>query len=122
MAKGRPSAYNKTMLITADEYINGGYKDNGQVIPTAAGLAIHLDVAKSTIYKWCEDKSHPFSDMLAKCNETQEMKLINGGLEGTYNSTISKLILAKHDYSDKAEITGENGKDLFPSSISIKYD
>ncbi|WP_415843310.1 terminase small subunit [Xenorhabdus thuongxuanensis] len=32
------------------------------------------------------------------------MKLINKGLTGDFNSTIAKMMLTKHGYSDKQEI------------------
>lgn len=100
---GRPTAYSEDMLKKAEEYINGGYKEREQLIPTTAGLASYINVAKSTIYKWCEDKNHPFSDYLALCNEIQELKLLNGGLSGEYNAAITKLILGRHGYSEKQE-------------------
>ena len=34
----------------------------------------------------------------------QEKDLINKGLTGDFNSTITKLILTKHGYSDKQDI------------------
>ncbi|MDF7480882.1 DNA-packaging protein, partial [Proteus mirabilis] len=34
----------------------------------------------------------------------QEMKLINSGLAGDFNATITKLMLANHGYSEKQEV------------------
>jgi hypothetical protein len=33
----------------------------------------------------------------------QESKLLNEGLKGNFNATITKLILTKHGYSDRIE-------------------
>jgi hypothetical protein len=43
--------------------------------------------------------------------QKQEKGLLKGGIEGTYNSTITKLMLTKHNYSDKQEtaLTGADG-------------
>ena len=99
----RPTAFTEDMLSQAGDYLTKGYKDEGQSVPTVAGLALALNVARSTIYKWCEDSEHPFSDYLEKCNAVQELELINKGLDGTFNSTMAKLILGRHGYSDKQE-------------------
>lgn len=114
---GRPTAYKPEMLEKAKAYIEGGYKDLDQIIPSIAGLAVHLGVAKSTIYKWCEDKDHPFSDILALSNATQEVTLINGGLSGKLNSTITKLVLGKHGYSEKTETEHKGGVRIFASEL-----
>ncbi len=119
---GRPTKYTDDMLNTAYEYIKGGYIDCGHTIPSVVGLAIHLNIAKSTLYLWAENKDHPFSDMLAFSNDSQELSLINGGLSGDLNPTISKLVLAKHGYAEKQELTGKDGAALIPVSITTKYD
>jgi len=119
---GRPTKYTEDMLDKAHEYISGGYKDLSHAIPSVVGLAIHLNIAKSTLYLWAENKDHPFSDMLAFSNDSQELSLINGGLSGDLNPTISKLVLAKHGYAEKQELTGADGAPLVPVSITTKYD
>jgi len=55
-----------------------------------------------------------FSDILKELDADQEIKLLNSGLTGDFNSTITKLILTKHGYSDKTqqELSGPNGGDL----------
>ena len=41
----------------------------------------------------------------------QEMNIVKNSITGDYNSTISKVMLTKHGYSDKqqTELTGANG-------------
>jgi hypothetical protein len=102
---GRPTAFKEEMITKAEAYIKGGYKDEKHAIPSVVGLAIHLNVAKSTLYKWAEDKNHPFSDILDMSNDCQEFSLINGSLNNDLNPTISKLMLTKHGYSDKTDTT-----------------
>ena len=35
----------------------------------------------------------------------QENRLVNGGISGKYNPVISKLVMGKHGYSDKTDLT-----------------
>lgn len=76
------------------------YKCN---LPSIEGLALHLEIHRSTVYDW--QKKYPeFSDIIETLLQKQAQLLINSGLEGTYNPTISKVILTKHGYTDKQEI------------------
>lgn len=72
-------------------------------IPTLAGLALYLEVNKATVYEWGKEYKE-FSNALDDLTSLQEEKLLNGGVSGTYNSTISKLILSSnHGYKEKTE-------------------
>ena len=122
MAMGRPSLYSEAIIAKAEEYLKT-YQDDGDLIPSAAGLALKLGITKSTIYDWAS-KYQDFSDMLGKMNAEQESKLLRGGLSGTFNATIAKLVLAKQGYSEKQEIDHTtNGKDIgFPVHSFVKSD
>lgn len=111
---GRPSELAEC-LEKAREYLNGGYESVGEVIPNIAGLACYLGKARSTVYEYAE-KSKEFSDILEAILSLQESKLLNNGLKGDFNSTIAKLILTKHGYTDKQEVTGADGAPLIPPS------
>lgn len=106
---GRPSKLAES-LQPAREYLEGGYEIDGAVIPTVAGLACYLGVSRSTVNKWAaEDTAEGgFSDIVEGILSMQEFKLVNGGLKGDYNSTIAKLMLTKHGYSDKAEVDNKS--------------
>ena len=54
-----------------------------------------------------EDKAE-FSAMLGKMLSRQERTLLSGGLGGNMNANICKLVLAKHNYSDKQEIEAKD--------------
>lgn len=97
--KGRPTKLTPEMLEKANSYLN----EYQTLIPSAAGLAKHLGVSRSTLYHWAENIDEQFSDILEKINITQELKLMDGGLSGDMNATIVKLALGKHGYSDKQE-------------------
>ena len=104
MATGRPTLYSDEMVEKALNYIEN-YREVGDQIPSAVGMALELGVAKSTLYKWAESDDTGFSDILAKCKDSQHRKLMNGGLSGDLNSNIVKLALGKHGYSDKQDLT-----------------
>ena len=101
------------------EYIQGGY----DTIPSVVGLAVHLNVSKSTLYKWSEDGHGTISDTLERCNDKQHIMLVSKGLTSEFNPTITKLMLSNHGYSEKTatDITtgGEkiqNNYNVYPTS------
>lgn len=115
----RPTKYNDEMLANAKVYLQT-YEQLGDLIPSAAGMACYLDVNKSTLYEWAS--KHPeFSNMLKVLNNTQERKLLSGGLSGDFNSMITKLVLSKHDYSDKIQqdVTSSDGS-MKPTHIILE--
>lgn len=103
MAGGRPSKYNQQVLETAEDYIVN-FSDYGDAIPSVVGLAVALETHRDTIYAWAkEEGKEEFSDIVKRLATNQERKLLNGGLDNSFNPTIAKLLLGKHGYSDKQE-------------------
>ena len=122
----RPIEYTEKHLILAKEYLEQ-CKDEDRVriktewdkstsydfwvivkLPSIEGLARYLQrnwlhVARSTIYEW-RDKFEEFSDILEQILSEQAERLINRGMNSDYNSTIAKLLMWKHWYTDKTEI------------------
>lgn len=103
MPGGRPSKYNETIIPKTLDYLEN-YESYGDVMPSIAGLATRIKVARETIHAWRKDEeksefSHILDDLLA----TQEQVLFNKGLLGTFNPTIVKLALGKHGYTEKVE-------------------
>lgn len=77
-------------------------------LPSVAGLAVFLGVARSTVYAWKDDETElgkQFSDILERILAEQEKRLVNNGLSGVYNANIAKLALGKHGYTDKTDVT-----------------
>lgn len=109
MAGGRPTKYNEQLLIDAQYYLDN-YEEIGDLIPSIAGLAGELKITRETVRAWSleEDKTE-FSAIVKQIMIQQERKLINGGLGGTHNAMIGKLLLSKHGYSDKQEIDHTSG-------------
>lgn len=102
MPAGRKTLYSEEMLTLANAYIDQ-FTEMDQVVPTAAGMALSLDVSKRVLYDWAE-KHEAFLHTLDRLNEKQEALLVNKGITGEFNSTITKLMLANHDYAEKKEI------------------
>ncbi|WP_241606910.1 DNA-packaging protein [Rosenbergiella epipactidis] len=103
---GRPSKLAES-IEKAREYLMGGYKTVEDVVPSVAGLACYLGISRSTAQEYAKDNAE-FSGTLEAIKTLQENKLINKGLVGDFNPTITKLMLANHGYSDKAEIDNKS--------------
>ena len=110
MAAGRPSKYNASMLEKAQHYLKN-HKEYGDPVPIVAGLACELEVNKSTLYEWA--KHHrAFSDTLKAIQDQQERRLASGGLDGSLQPTIAKLMLANHGYHDKQDTQLSGGVEV----------
>ena len=111
MPAGRPTKYNEEVLKVTKEYIDN-YADHGDMMPSVAGLAVLLGIRRETLHVWAKEEGKEiFSNMLGDLQAKQEQVLFNNGLNGTFNSTITKLALTKHGYHDKVdqESTGKDG-------------
>lgn len=139
----RPTDYNQEIVQKSKEYLDRcidqeydwtkssgdkstSYEHRVKVkLPSVEGLARYLGVARSAVYVWAE-RHQEFKDILEDILAEQAERLINNGLSGDYNSTISKLILTKHGYSDKSETDlTTKGKELptpILGGISLKDD
>ena len=114
MAKaGRPTDFGEHMPGLVKEYLST-YET---MIPTKAGLSLHLGVCKATVEKWLkldqEDENvSQFVGLVNDLMSLQELKLLDNGLKGDYNASITKLLLTKHGYHDKQaqEVSGPGGK------------
>lgn len=104
---GRPSRYNDETMGKVMDYLSN-FQDQDQVIPTIAGLAVHLGVHRDTLYAWAgDDDKQEFSDILERLRALQEIVLVNNGLTGEFNSAITKMMLTKHGYSDKMDVVSD---------------
>ena len=109
----RPTKWNKEIEEKALDYISD-YQVHGDMIPSIEGMAEHLGLARETLYDWAKQKDKGFSDILGRCMQVQAKTLVNNGLNNTFNSAITKLVLGKHGYHDKME------QDITSSDESMK--
>jgi len=109
-AGGRPTTYGAEVIEKAVDYAENFDTKYGDAIPTVVGLCGVIERAKTTVYRWCqEDDKQEFRDIVRAIEEIQEKTLINGSIRNEFNATISKLLLTKHGYTDKAEIDHTSG-------------
>ena len=108
---GRPTKLTEDLLEQAWCYVDGGWKECGDLIPSVEGLAIELNVCRRTIYNYSHQEDSEMKVILEVLNAKQKRVLVNGGLSGDMNSNIAKLALAQHGMHDKvdSEITGKDG-------------
>ena len=100
---GRPTTFNSETLEKTKDYIEN-FADYGNEMPSVAGLAVALKVGRRGIYDWEHNKENKeFSLILEELLAKQEMILMDRGLINEFNSSIAKLALGKHGYSDKSE-------------------
>ena len=116
----RPTDYTAEIVEAAWQYAKSGWVDAGDKVPSVAGLACEIGIHRDTCYAWAEDPEKEFSDILKEIAQTQERKLLNGGLGGDFNPPITKMMLTKHGYSDRvdSDVT-TNGKDM-PQQVIIR--
>lgn len=118
MVGGRPIEYKEEYTDKATEYLVK-YEELGDKIPSIEGFADYIEVSKKSIYNWCkknEDNiriaSEGFLHALERIKTRQGKVLQNSGLDGTFNPTITKLMLsANHGMREKQDIT-TNDKDI----------
>lgn len=142
MSAGRPTMYEEAILINSKAYIDSCEDESRAIVtmqgdgytkydeklivklPTIEGLARYLQIHRSTLYAW--QKEHPeFSDIIEELQQKQAERLLSNGLSGDYNSTIAKVLLTKHGYTDKQEIdqkTEHSGSVGFTGINIIKPD
>ena len=103
----RPPKYSFEILEKTKDY-----RDNWQtifpedVLPTIEGLALHIDIARSTIYDWIGQDSEElaeFSDIVEAILGKQSKTLVNNGLNNTFNSSITKVMLSKHGHREAVD-------------------
>lgn len=103
MPAGRPTDYTPELVEKAWAYVDGGWKDAGDKVPSVAGLACQIGVRRETCHVWSHDEDKDFSNILKAIAEQQERELINNGLDGSFTAPITKMMLSKHGYSDRIE-------------------
>ena len=114
---GRPSKYDDSFLSITEKYLAQG--------KSVTQLAKHLNVAKSTIYKWAEENKE-FSDALNIGREFSqahwEDKLEDMMFNKEVNSPLVKLYFAnRFGWSDKVESKNENANVEKVKSFSEMY-
>lgn len=105
---GPPSKWNESIITKARHYL-ANYQDYGKNIPTVARLSQVLNISRDRIYKWAQQKDKKeLKYILSELKCIQEAELLENGLTGDYNPTITKLLLSKHGYHDNPQVNQGN--------------
>lgn len=117
----RPTIYNEEILEKAKEYFLHLPED--EMLHSLEGLAEYLDVSRSTIYDWIsQEEKEEFSYIVDKILNKQGKTLINNGLIGKFNQSITKVMLSKHGYREGIEQMGKDGEKLTLNVIQYDAD
>lgn len=109
----RPTKLSQRLVKKARKYVAGEWTNDGRVIPTHAGLARFIGVSLRSVERWTlqgkdENAAKNESDLarvISDLNDLQQEVLINRGLSGGFNATVTKLLLARHGYVEKKEMS-----------------
>lgn len=125
---GRPTSFGPLIIEKSYSYLEC-FESNekmrelkyNQVIPTVEGLCSYIGIARSTVYLWIkEEGKEEFSDIVEGINEIQHLLLQNGGLIGSYNPTIAKLLLAKHGHSERTTSDHTSSDGSMSNGVDVK--
>ncbi len=77
-------------------------------LPSVEGYAAFIGFSKKTLYNW--GKLYPeFAKTLERIMSIQKQKLIENGLQGTYNAVITRLLLSSnHGMKEKSDVTTDD--------------
>ena len=117
---GRPTKLDDALKTKAKKYLNGDYITAGHKVPSIAGLSRYLDVARNSLTNFGEQDAE-FLSTLESIKAEQELLLISGGLGGDFNSTIAKLMLTNHGYSDKAQVDNTSSDGSMSPNLKIEF-
>jgi hypothetical protein len=75
----------------------------------------------SSLISYLSEKFTSFSKLIEKAKKIQEIKLKKYGTGDVLNAAMTKFVLInEHNWRDKHELTGADGKDLTPPVIIFK--
>lgn len=117
----RSTKYNDEVLAKTKDYLHN-YEKYDHLFPSIVGLSSVLGIAKSTISSWKhDDDKQEFSDTLEQIKDQQHLTLLNKGLTGEFNASITKLMLHNFGYSDKQKIQSDQS-DMLVVKLRTNFD
>lgn len=100
----KPTKYTPELIETAWRYIEQ-YREHDDAFPSVVGLAKVLGVTRRVLHMWTHDaEKEEWRELMDTLSSEQERVCLNNGIRGNFNPVITKLVLAKHGYHDKAAV------------------
>jgi len=91
--------FNKKIREYVNNWSNKKYQFHDSV-PMFDTVAVILGVSRRAVFLWYKDGDHPeFTHQCELLKSMQARVLVNGGLAGKLNTTITKILLTDHEYS-----------------------
>lgn len=84
----------------AKDYLENGW--GGDAVPSISSLALHVKHPRMTLYTW-RNSFKEWAEIFETILAMQERELINKGLRGEFNPTITMRMLCRHGYAEKVE-------------------
>lgn len=111
--------YTPDLIAKARAYLKNFKTEFEDAIPSMVGLSRAIGTPRNTFYLWIkkskdeEREGDPLLDEIVgvfeQIHDEQERTLLNGGLGGSFNPAITKLVLGKHGYHDKQDSNIQGG-------------
>lgn len=110
----------KELIEKGFEYLQN-YKQAGDVVPSLAGMAHYLDTSKAQLQAWLADGDEELADLVARLDTMQEKRLLRDGLLGNFNQTVTKMMLAKFGYMDKAQVDNISSDGSMSTLVKVSF-
>lgn len=114
---GRKTQLTPELIETTRAFVDDGWRDQpNKAFPSLQGLALHLGVHTTTVHMWrrLNPAEQPltvdFADLCERLLQIQHEICIGEAMLNRYNANIAKLLLGKHGYTDKQELSGPDGQ------------
>lgn len=98
------------------------FKDHGDVVPTAAGLALAIGVSRKTVFNWVNANREGMAELYETLLATQERILVNRGLTGEFNQGVTKMMLSNNfGYSDRQQFDHISSDSSMTPTIYVNF-
>jgi hypothetical protein len=101
--EGKKTKLDQDVIDKSWKYVDEDWRAGGDVIPSIEALSLYIGITRPTLYTWMKENEE-YLYIVNTLKDKQAQELLNNGLNGSFNSTITKLILNKHDYTEKSEV------------------
>jgi len=102
---GRPFKFTPEEALERARWYLANYEQEGDLVPTVAGLAVYMDCSKKILYNY---QQHPdYAELIPVMDAlmTKQHKLLtSGGLGGRFHPVVTRIMLSKHGDIERREV------------------